>query len=512
MGKKLNAKQILNMIFPFLLILTLSTGVMLPIEDASAATTSIVFDTRNWATADTTYHLQDARHAVYGQFCYATFLKNIKLEGNQLQQVDDARIYRIDLTNGQRTVIAGTGQRGYSGDGGPALNAQIDVHTVAVDNEGNIYFTDLNKKVIRKINTRGIITTIAGGGVNRILTSNTPVNARDADLEDIQTIAPDRHGNVYIASKAGPNSFTNRILKIDTQNKVTWIAGSRSSGTYKSNCPAVDSAIWALALAVDGTGNVYFIDKIDKMGANIIRKVSPQGYLTIAAGSWAQSAFDVTGDNGPATQARLGSVHRISIDAQNNLYMLTADRTLGHVLRKVNAQGIITTVASNLPILRDALGVVKLDTLYYGNLPMDLKGNFYYSGGVDVKYSGTLLYKVDMGSLVAAPLKPTLVNLRATPGNMTVTLNWSAYPAYRPIAGFNIYRGAAAKPLNATPINAFSLVDRMLTNGVKYYYTVYPVFADGSQGASSNIVLAIPGPATSRTLAPTQIPLNTVPR
>ena len=136
------------------------------------------------------------------------------------------RIRRVDAS-GTVTTIAGTGEAGYSGDGGPAVQAQLSYPTgVAVDNAGNLYIADRRNHRIRRVDPKGIITTAAGTGVSGYSGDNGP--AVQAQLSRPRDVALDSTDNLYIA-----DSYNNRIRRVDTSGTIVTFAGTGATGFAK---------------------------------------------------------------------------------------------------------------------------------------------------------------------------------------------------------------------------------------------------------------------------------------
>jgi sugar lactone lactonase YvrE len=233
------------------------------------------------------------------------------------------------------TTVAGTGEPGFSGDNGPATSAQIYRPAgLAFDGQGNMYIADLQNDRIRKVNTAGIITTFAGGGSIPGSGIGDGGPATLAELFVPESVAVDGAGNVYIADRNNQ-----RIRKVNTAGTITTFAGGGGPlppGDIGDGGPATSAILAAPAgVTVDTQGNVYIGDR-DHMR---IRKVDTSGIITTYAGNGTQGDG---GDGGPATSAQLRFPHKLAIDGQGNLYI--ADRNNQRV-RKVNAAGIITTVA-----------------------------------------------------------------------------------------------------------------------------------------------------------------------
>ncbi len=176
-------------------------------------------------------------------------------------------IMKID-TAGIISTIGGDGMFGYSGDGGPATGAEFNSATdIAIDIRGNIYVVDLGNNSIRKINTSGIITTIAGDGMPGYSGDGGPAVA--AQLYYPFGIAVDRIGNLFISDRGN-----SRLRKVDTAGYISTIAGTGIGGYSGDGGLATNAELSnPLGMAVDGMGNVYIVDndnmrirKIDTMG------------------------------------------------------------------------------------------------------------------------------------------------------------------------------------------------------------------------------------------------------
>ena len=239
------------------------------------------------------------------------------------------RIRKIDST-GTITTIAGTGRLGFSGDGGPAVAAQLrSPYGVAVDGAGNLYIADASNNGIRKVDSTGTITTIAGTGESGFSGDGGP--AVEAELRSPYGVAVDSAGNVYIA-----DSSNWRIRKIDATGTITTIAGTGEFGFSGDGGPAVAAELRRpRGVAVDSAGNVYIAD----VGNHRIRKVDSTGTITTIAGT---GEFGFSGDGGPAVEAELRSPYGVAVDSAGNVYIVDVG---DHRIRKVDATGTITTIA-----------------------------------------------------------------------------------------------------------------------------------------------------------------------
>ena len=238
------------------------------------------------------------------------------------------RIRKVDAT-GTITTIAGSGERGFSGDGGPASQAQLsEPGGIALDEAGNVYIADTYNHRIRKVDATGTITTIAGSGERGFSGDGGP--ASQAQLSAPFDVAADGSGNVYFAD------YTNhRIRKVDAAGTITTFAGTGETGFSPDEGPAVEASLgYPRGVAVDGAGNVYI-----SPGGLGIGKVDSTGTITTIAGT---GGYGFGGDGGPASQARFHYPAGIAVDVAGNLYIADSGN---HRIRKVDATGTITTIA-----------------------------------------------------------------------------------------------------------------------------------------------------------------------
>ena len=242
----------------------------------------------------------------------------------------NARIRRVDST-GTITTVAGTGEHGNKGDGGPAVEAQLNAPTgLALDGAGNLYIADSGNHRIRRIDTEGIITTIAGTGERGNAGDGGP--ATRAKLNFPNGMALDGAGNLYFSDRRN-----HRVRRIDTLGTITTIAGSGGmKGHGGDGGPAVMAQLSGPhGLAVDGSGNLYIAETPNDR----IRRVDTSGVITTVAGTGEEGHG---GDGVPAVMAQLSSPHGLAVDGSGNLYIAN---TSNHRIRRVDTSGVITTVA-----------------------------------------------------------------------------------------------------------------------------------------------------------------------
>ena len=301
---------------------------------------------------------------------------------------DHNTIDRIDK-NGMLTRFAGTGTAGYSGDGGPALEATLKIPAgLLADDKGNIYIADRENHVVRKVSTKGIITTIAGNGTAGF--SGDGGQAVKASLNFPSGLAFDSKGNLYISDRSN-----NRIRVINSKGIISTYAGNGEEGYGGDSGPALNARIdRPFGLAIDNEDNLYIADRRN----NRIRKVNPSGIITTAAGD---GGFFYMGDNGPAYRASIAGPTGVAVDNKGNLYI--ADRNNNRI-RVVNKQGMIRTVAGTG------------QQHYNGEAELARDTNLYLPFGLTVDDKGRLLV-IDRSHYRIRRVDPMKGNIETLAGN-----------------------------------------------------------------------------------------------
>ncbi len=294
------------------------------------------------------------------------------------------RVFKVN-TDGIISTVAGTGRipgrgtSGYNGDGIPALDADLsNPSAVAVDSIGNLYIADRDNGRIRKVDSAGIISTVAGGGSFSFDDEGGP--AINSHLGYPADIAFSENGDLYIA-----DSDYHRIRKIDANGIITTVVGNCTlascSGSFSGDGGLASTAglNHPAGLAFDADGNLYIADT----GNNRIRKVDGNGIITTVAGN-GLAGFD--GDGSAAISAKLNSPSAVAVDAAGNLYI--NDGVAGsnyfpdsgnHRVRKVDASGIITTIVGNGAAGFSGDDGVAIDAQlnYPSGLAVDDRGNLF---------------------------------------------------------------------------------------------------------------------------------------
>ena len=240
-------------------------------------------------------------------------------------------VRKID-TNGIISTIAGNEIPGYSGDGGPATDAQLYVpYGIVFDTNNNLYISEIGNNVIRKIDTNGIISTIAGNGIQGY--SGDGGLATDAQLYGPYGITFDSNDNLYIGERNN-----NVIRKIDTNGIITTIAGNGTQGYAGDGGPATSALLYGCrSVTFKDNGDLYISD-----GNNhVIRKIDTNGIISTIVGNGIQG---YSGDGDLAINAQINYPRIVIFDNYDNFYF---SESSSHVIRKVDNTGVITTVAGN---------------------------------------------------------------------------------------------------------------------------------------------------------------------
>jgi streptogramin lyase len=248
-------------------------------------------------------------------------------------------IRRIDLATGRITTVAGSGRKGYAGDGGPALGAALnEPYAVAVAADGTFFIADRLNAVIRRVDgVTGIITTVAGTGQKGY--AGDGGKATVALLHEPNDCCLDGVGGLLIADVADW-----RVRRLDlTTGSITTFAGTGrvkgppDRGKLGDGGLATQAVlVGPRAVCVDGRGNVLICER----EGNAVRMVDVRGVILSIAGTGAKG---YTGDGGPALQATFNGPKGGRCDRQGNLYVVDTEN---HAIRRVDAQtGVVTTVA-----------------------------------------------------------------------------------------------------------------------------------------------------------------------
>ena len=246
-------------------------------------------------------------------------------------------VRRVDASTGIVNTVAGNGTSGFSGDGGPAIDASLnEPQDVVMEGTGNLFISDQANHRIRKVDaSTGVITTVVGTGADGFAGDGGPASA--AQLNRPILFALDPSGNLFIA-----DTRNNRVRRVDSATGViTTVAGTGQGGFSGDGGLATSAGLTPLGVNIDRAGNLLIAD-----ANNRIRLVnSSTGIITTVAGT---GACCFSGDGGPATNADVGIPHDVVVDATSNLFI---SEIISHRIRRVDAAtGVISTVVGSGPV------------------------------------------------------------------------------------------------------------------------------------------------------------------
>jgi sugar lactone lactonase YvrE len=245
------------------------------------------------------------------------------------------RVLKADAIGHVITIVAGIGESGFSGDGGPAAGAALSFPAgLAIDAAGNLYIADNRNHRVRRVDTHGIITTVAGNGLAGF--SGDGGAAISSSLAFPLTVTADARGTLLIA-----DTGNHRVRRVDALTGIiTTVAGNGDAGFSGDGGPATTASLNSPRdVAADSNGHIYIADSSNDR----IRKIDfRSGIITTLAGNGIRG---FNGDGGPASAASLGFPVAIEVNQAGEVFI--AD-ILNRRIRKVDAQtGRITTLAGN---------------------------------------------------------------------------------------------------------------------------------------------------------------------
>ena len=365
------------------------------------------------------------------------------------------RIRRVDATTGIITTYAGTGQPGYSGNGGLATAAKLNYpQGVLFDAAGNLLIADTSNRVVRKVDsTTGIITNVVGNHTNSF--NGDGGLATSSGLSSPAQLAFDGAGNLYIEGG-------NRIRKVTAATGIlTTVAGNGIAGLSGDGGPAINAEIMPRSIVVDGSGNILF--------GNIygaIRMVSPAGIITSVVGN---GYCSYSGDGGDPGVAGVCAPHAMVFDGAGNMYFEDSDN---HVIRMVGPPPALITPVITWPtpaaiVYGTALSTTQLDAT------TTVAGNFVYNpqaGTVPNAGQQTLsvtFTPADATKYATATATTTLQVNQATPTDLLTTSASKAVPG-SPVTLTATLTGAGVAPTGTVTFlnGTTSLGTGTLANGV----------------------------------------------
>jgi sugar lactone lactonase YvrE len=403
-------------------------------------------------------------------------------------------IRKIDASTRLISTIAGTGVAGLSGDGGPAIDAQLNWPTsVAFDSTGNLYVSESSNNDIRKIDlATGVITTYA------------------SSVFSPYGIAFDSNDNLYVVAN-------NRVFEIDAKTQtVTPVAGSGQWGTLGDGGPALQASMsLPQDVAVDKSGNLYIADTLNGAVRFVNRNT---GLITTVAGKLG-SSFGYSGDGGPARNAQFSLINSVTLDPNGDLWI--GDEYNWRIRKVTLATGIVNTVVGNgqacFSTGDDGSPATFAAVCEPNGLRFDKAGNLYYAdlGPSRIKkvtaaapppttYTATPQFGLATGTYVDPQNVPIT---DATPG-ASVYLSFGGSAASTPLTESQSYHGGLEVDGDMT-ISAIAVAPGHLPSAVSsatYKITAPPTSIISTvAGSGSYGFTGAGGPATSAQLGAYQL-------
>lgn len=233
-------------------------------------------------------------------------------------------VRKIDMKTGILTTIAGTGQPGYSGDGGPAVKAQFkQPHSIQFGPEGDLYICDIGNHVIRRLDMKtGMISTFAGTGKAGDTPDGSPIEG--TPLKGPRSLDFDKAGNLWLATREG-----NQVFRFDLKaGKIHHVAGTGKGGFTGHGGPALEATLSGpKGISVDSDGNVWLAD----CESHSIRMIDAKtGKIELIAGTGKKG----DGADGDPLKCELARPHGVYADADGGIYIGDSEAHKIRVLRK----------------------------------------------------------------------------------------------------------------------------------------------------------------------------------
>ena len=413
--------------------------------------------------------------------------------GYLIADAGNGRVRRV-FPNGTINTVAGTGNFGFSGDGGPATAADLKAPLgVAVMPDGSFLIADAGQARVRRVSPAGVITTVAGTGIPGYSGDGGAATAAQLFAPSGVSALPD--GGFLIA-----DTGNSRVRRVSPAGTITTVAGTGTPGFSGDGGPATAAQLGQnspYTVAATPDGGFLIGDEVNSR----VRRVSPAGIITTVAGTGVKGS---SGDGGAATAAQLNTPMGVTPTPDGGF--LIAD-FFGNKVRWVSPTGVITTVAGtgNMSVFRDGDG----GPATAANIDMPFAVASTPSGGfVFSEEANAAVRFVDAGFTngvpASAPTFPSAPTIGAvTPGNASATVHWTApsTDGGSPITGYQVRvldsSGAqvgAVRPAGAT---ATSLVVTGLTNGSFYWFEVAAQNAIGTGPNSALSTMVVPANAPS---------------
>jgi len=250
-----------------------------------------------------------------------------------LSDTGNHRIRRVDASTGAIATVAGDGRKGFSGDGGPATAASLDEpYGLAIDGDGTLYFADrLNRRVRRVDGRTGIIATVAGDGSGATSGDGGPATA--AGIVEPNDVALDGRGRLFIADVSGHRV---RVVDLATGRIATFAGDGRARRAGDGGRAASASFFGPRAVEARPDGSLLILER----NGHSLRSVAPDGTVATVAGGRGKG---YSGDGGPAAEAAFDGPKEMDAGPGGDLLIVDTEN---HAIRRIDAgTGRVSTVA-----------------------------------------------------------------------------------------------------------------------------------------------------------------------
>jgi sugar lactone lactonase YvrE len=330
------------------------------------------------------------------------------------------RIRKIDAITGIISTIARTGVAGFSGDGGPAISAQLSSPVgLAVMHDGTLFISDYGNNRIRKISPDGLISTYAGTGIAGF--QGDGGLASNARINNAWGLTFDNDSNLYIADRGN-----DRVRKIDfATNIIITVAGTGTAGYSGDAGPAVSANLnKPISIAFDQTNNLYIADENNHR----VRKVeSGTGTINTIAGTGTNG---YNGNGLAATASRLNFPSGVGVDNAGNVYI--SDRS-NHRIRKIETSGILNNIAGTgtVGFSGDGGNATAAQLNYPRELYTDGSGNIYFADTDNNRIRKLTFCNLPSVPVVSASTTNIcageVTSLSISNGNLNAATDWQWY-------------------------------------------------------------------------------------
>jgi len=251
-------------------------------------------------------------------------------------EVDTHRVRRLDLVSGQITTVAGTGEKGYAGDGGPATEAKLnEPYEVRFDRDGNMLFVEMQNAVVRRVDRdTGVITTIAGTGESGFSGDGGPATAATFNQPHSIAVGPD--GATYVA-----DIRNHRVRRIDPESgTIDTFAGTGAQDPTPEGAPLAGTPLNGPRTMAFGPSGDLFLALRE---GNAVYRIDMKARTLHHIAGTGEKGY--SGDSGPAKEAALSGPKGISVGPRGGVYI--AD-TESHTIRRIGLEsGTIETVVGD---------------------------------------------------------------------------------------------------------------------------------------------------------------------